>query len=113
MSPKEALIYHFTSVFPILGGLDLGFVFVWKLLSFVLCGFLAWRNPIRYFWGGLFMFGLLPVFVLVDKSDPVSRLVHFYLLWMSAEGTDRSLAVDPEARVVGWWFFPMAAILLL
>lgn len=113
MSPKEALLYHLVNVFPILDGLTLGFFFTWKAVMFIFCSYLAWRNPLNYFWAALMMFSLLPNFLLVDNSDIVSKLVHLYLLWMCGEVTFRSLAVDSEARILGWWMFGVAAIFLL
>ena len=113
MTPKEALIYHLSSVFPILQGPDFGVLFTWKAVTFILCGFLAWLNPARYFWAVLLMFGLAPVFVFFDNSDPVSKFVHFYLVWMCAELSYRSLPLEPESRLKLWWVFPLAVLFLL
>lgn len=112
MTPKEALVWHLTNVFPILDGWDGGAFFTWKCIVFSLCFFLAWRNPMPYVWGGLVIFGLTPGFFFLG-GDPISILTRGFLLWMCAEICFRSLAVIPESRIYGWWIFAVIFILVL
>jgi hypothetical protein len=113
VTPKEALVMHLTSIFPIVDGLTLDISFTWKAVVFILCLFLAWKSPIRNLWSGLLVLGLAPTFLLADQSDIVSKIAHIYLIWMCAEATFRSVACDPEIRVAGWWLFPLTLVFFL
>lgn len=113
MTPKEAIILHLESLFPIMNGITIGPVFLWKFVAFFLCLTLAWRNPIRYFWSTLFTLCMLPVMLAFGATDPVSFVVHLYLLWMCAEVSCQSVAVADEKRLVGWWVIPLFLVFCL
>jgi hypothetical protein len=110
MTPKTALLLHYKSIFPILGGTLISFFFLWKAIVFVMCSLLVWRNPFPFIWSGLFMVGVTPLLLLQDNIDFVSLTVHLYLLWMCAEISFRYLGLATEHRARGWW---LAAVFLL
>ena len=113
MTPKEALWWHITSVFPSLAGFSLDPLLTWKAVVFLLCWFLAWRNPLPYFWSLLALAGMVPAFALFAQGDPVSVATRIYLVWVCLEVSYRSVATVPQARISGWWLWAVVGLLLL
>ena len=113
MTPKEALILHFTSIFPILGSSAVGAWYLWKGIAFTFCLMLASWSPCRYLWSGLLLLSVAPALLFRTQTDIISEVVHLYLIWMCAEISFRSINMNAASRLPLWWIFPVLLVICI